>query len=56
MYIICFVGNIAVSRSVAARISTKDDRAKVLSMLSLSQSFGFFLGPGYFTFFLNSFA
>ena len=50
MYMIFFAGNIAVSRSVAARISTEDNRAKVLSMLSLSQSFGYCLGPGYFTF------
>ena len=40
------LGNVAVSRSVASRLSTKDERAKVMASLALFQSVGFFVGPG----------
>ena len=40
------LGNVAVSRSVASRLSTKDERAKVMALLALFQSVGFFVGPG----------
>ena len=40
------LGNVAVSRSVASRLSTKDERAKVMASIALFQSVGFFVGPG----------
>ena len=38
-----------MSRSVAAQLSSKEDRARVMALLAVSQSVGFFVGPGKIT-------
>lgn len=38
-------GSVSVARTVGARLSTEDERGKIMSYISLWQAIGFFIGP-----------